>query len=102
MMATFIEYSALWSIVSAGVACLVVAIGLQMKDDVSWQVTMLMALAAATLWPLFTAFVVGFALLGAAVFIFFVALVTPVNIVRAMRGQPSINPFPKVETKAGL
>lgn len=92
-----LEYGSLWVMVSTGMACLVIAVGAWGKSDVPMLSTATMAVAAATLWPLFTALVVGFVLIAAAFSLAVGVLLLPPNLILAIRGKPLIKPYPAKE-----
>jgi hypothetical protein len=94
------DYSTLWMMVSAGMACLVIAIGTVSKDNDPLP-TLTMAVAAATLWPLFTGLVIGMLAIGAAMLVIVSISLLPVNIVLAATGREPIRPY-KTTDKAAL
>lgn len=96
-----LEYGSLWVMVSTGMACLVIAVGAWGKSDVPMLSTATMAVAAATLWPLFTALVVGLLLIGAAVLLGVGLCLLPPNIILAIRGKEIVKPYAtKAEVKS--
>lgn len=98
MTQLFLENAALWAMVSAGMACLAIWIGISM--EAAWPATANAALACMLLWPAFTVLLVFMLLLGCATLVVVALSLMPTNFVLALRGLEPIKPYPPSDKQA--